>query len=126
GRSDFERATPEILPAYAWCYLNAWNRTHPVGTRLRNHLGLFDILGNAHEWCHDSKRPYCEGHCHLAIRDDEDRDPAGGRSNRVLRRSLFGDASRAVRTDAWSWNWPIYPSAENGFRVARTMPGGGR
>ena len=41
----------DLLTKYAWCVSNAWSRLHPVGTLRPNDLGLFDMHGNAWEWC---------------------------------------------------------------------------
>ena len=38
------------LREVAWFTENSGHRTHPVGQKLPNHWGLFDILGNAGEW----------------------------------------------------------------------------
>ena len=35
---------------YNWSGLNSEGRTHPVGTKKPNELGLYDVLGNATEW----------------------------------------------------------------------------
>ena len=40
---------------YAWHKLNADGHTHPVGRLRPNDFGLFDVLGNTKEWCHNPK-----------------------------------------------------------------------
>lgn len=42
----------ELAP-YAWYSNNAKRKTHEVGKRLPNSLGLYDMSGNVDEWCND-------------------------------------------------------------------------
>lgn len=50
--SDFE-----IMNSYAWTIANSNNHAHPVGLLMPNRLGLFDIQGNAFEWCANTEGP---------------------------------------------------------------------
>ncbi len=50
--SDFE-----IMNSYAWTIANSSNHAHPVGVLMPNRLGLFDIHGNAFEWCANTEEP---------------------------------------------------------------------
>ena len=48
----------ELLPRYAWYQENSTDRAWPGGSLMPNDLGLFDMLGNVYEWCHDVYRDY--------------------------------------------------------------------
>lgn len=46
---------------YAWFSENSGGETHPVGEKLPNSLGLFDMSGNGWEWCLDTWHADYEG-----------------------------------------------------------------
>lgn len=45
-----------------WCFENAEKTTHPVGEKLANELGIYDMSGNAWEWCEDNYEIYYYKH----------------------------------------------------------------
>ena len=42
----------------AWYYRNSGNKTHAVGTKKPNELGIYDMTGNVWEWCQDYEGDY--------------------------------------------------------------------
>ncbi len=53
GSDNFEEVT--------WYGGNSGQRTHPVGTKLPNELGIYDMSGNVKEWCNDWFTDYKDG-----------------------------------------------------------------
>jgi serine/threonine protein kinase/formylglycine-generating enzyme required for sulfatase activity len=47
----------DLLGRYAWYVNNSGGQAWPVGQKLPNQWGLFDILGNTWEWCDDQWGP---------------------------------------------------------------------
>lgn len=47
--------TPKTLPSYAWFLNNAEFQVWPVGLKMPNPFGLFDVHGNAMELCQDDE-----------------------------------------------------------------------
>ncbi|MBF0486683.1 MAG: SUMF1/EgtB/PvdO family nonheme iron enzyme [Nitrospirae bacterium] len=43
------------LIEYAWYDKNSWNGIHPVGQKLPNGLGIYDMSGNVNEWVDDTE-----------------------------------------------------------------------
>ncbi|HBG37161.1 MAG TPA: hypothetical protein DDW88_08865 [Treponema sp.] len=105
---------------YAWHPLNSGDnggdqnlKTHPVGQKLPNELGLHDMSGNVWEWCWDWEDDYPEG---------TQTDYKGGdvTNTRILR----GCSSFSAENGSWSiadrFNYnPDNQNYYSGFRVAR-------
>lgn len=107
----------DLMPDYAWIPRNSiLGLKHPVGTKRPNDLGLFDMYGNADEWCHDLFEPYTSGECN----DDVGGPPLTTSLTRVLRGKAAGDTPPARS----AFRQPAPPEAKMvavGFRIARTV-----
>jgi formylglycine-generating enzyme required for sulfatase activity len=87
----------ELLSKYAWFAANSGYRLSPVGAKKPNDLGLFDMYGNAMEWCDDMV--------------GTDRALRGGSAN------FRAESMSSWRNEAYAPTTRYY---SNGFRVART------
>jgi formylglycine-generating enzyme required for sulfatase activity len=112
-------ATATLLPDYG-CYTdNAGDAgTLPVGTLRPNGAGMFDMQGNAMEWCQEAVMRY---NTNLAWLDDlEDTDPLISSNNRVLRSGAWDFRAPALRC-ANRFSYPPHERSNYfGFRAART------
>jgi formylglycine-generating enzyme required for sulfatase activity len=78
------------LTDYAWYEDNSGGETHPVGQKLPNPWGLYDMHGNVWEWCQDWFDNYSGG----ILLDPQ--GPASG-STRVARGGDWGVSARSCR-----------------------------
>jgi len=68
--------------------VNSGYKTHPVGQKKPNALGLYDMHGNALEWCRD----WYDAH-YYANGKEVDPENTAKAAYRVLRSSKFSDGS---------------------------------
>lgn len=56
--SSYFHLGSNILDEIAWYSSNSALKTHPVGQKKANDLGLYDMIGNVCEWCQDSYKDW--------------------------------------------------------------------
>lgn len=109
----------QFVPEYGWHLQNANDRAWPVGTLKPNDLGLFDIYGNAWEWCQDryGKLPLASKHNPFV-----DSPKTVGQTGFVLRGGSLTNRAEVLRSAQRDFFDPLQDRNHNvGFRVARTI-----
>jgi formylglycine-generating enzyme required for sulfatase activity len=89
-------------------------RSHPVGTKAANELGIYDMSGNVYEWCSDWSCAYSSS---------SQTNPAGpsSGSGRVLRGGSWNNFARDCRSAYRFSLSPAYHGNDVGFRLASSL-----
>ncbi len=114
-KTEFNTGDGETALAEAgWYPGNANRSSHPVGGKLPNAWGLYDMHGNIYEWCLDWHKGALTGN-----------DPVGATSG--SRRHVRGgcwclDVDYANSSYRYYGGQPEFADEEFGFRLFRTVP----
>ena len=104
----------------AWYNGNSGNKTHPVGGKRANTLGLYDMSGNVLEWCFDwyNDDPTLNDNAYKS--EDIVTDPQGAASGnrRIVRGGRWRDSARACTVGIRNHGDPSGKSMYLGFRLA--------
>jgi formylglycine-generating enzyme required for sulfatase activity len=115
--------TEDLLEQYAWYTKNSGAQSMlPPGWPKPNDLGLFDMLGNALEWCQDAVVWYPQQRRSQDIGDKEDMRYIVDSQYRVLRGGGFTNPARLVRCAYRNSDGTGVLNDLVGFRPARTYP----
>jgi formylglycine-generating enzyme required for sulfatase activity len=107
---------------YAWHNSNSGKKTHPVGKLKENDWGLFDMHGNAWEWCQDNY----DGNYYKTSPKQNPPGPSGG--ERVIRGGSWFNVPAHCRSAFRNHNDPGSRHNNLSFRVVLVVssPGGVR
>lgn len=98
----------------AWYATNSANRMQNIGKKYPNELGLYDMSGNAAEWCNDIYEKYSS---------EPKVNPIGGKigKSRVVRGGSYYSVNYNVRNAYRDNFYPATKSINIGFRIAKTV-----
>jgi formylglycine-generating enzyme required for sulfatase activity len=116
GGKDEDYSGGNDIEVVAWYKNNSGGKTHPVGQKKPNGLGIYDMSGNVWEWCQDWYGDYPSGHL-IVI------DPAGPSRGvgHVFRGGSWDYIARYCRSAFRSMGAPNFMINNLGFRLAASV-----
>jgi formylglycine-generating enzyme required for sulfatase activity len=114
--------TEELLEKYACYSKNSLERWMLRGGSLKpNDFGLFDMYGNAVEWCQDQMHEYPPGNDEKPSEDREQEEDVIEQNSRILRGGSFDNHALILRSACRCRLVPSVRFNSVGFRPARTI-----
>jgi formylglycine-generating enzyme required for sulfatase activity len=112
---DYTYAGSNDIAEVAWYFENSGGKTHPVGGKKANELGIYDMSGNVREWCQDVWHGNYQG----APTDGSAWDSGGDGAFRVLRGGSWYFSPSHCRAAYRDSRYPTDRNLYHGFRLAR-------
>ena len=107
----YQYSGSNVLSDVAWYDDNSGSKTHNVGTKAPNELGIYDMSGNVWEWCQDWKGSY------IGSAQTNPKGPSSG-SYRVDRGGSWFNFAWSCRVACRYCHTPDYRYFDLGFRLA--------
>lgn len=98
-----------------WCESNSASKTHPIGEKSANKLGLHDMVGNVMEWVQDWYAPE-----YYAESPATDPQGANTSSYKVYRGGAWLSDAKQCRPAYRGFDLPNNTHDSVGFRLVRT------
>jgi formylglycine-generating enzyme required for sulfatase activity len=115
GGQNYEYAGSDNLDEVGWYWNNSNETTHPVGQKLPNGYGLYDMSGNVWEWCQDMWHDNYNG----APINGSAWTSGGEVSRRVLRGGAWSLTGFNCCSSFRDRDITAYRNINGGFRLAR-------
>ena len=119
--SRFFGNSDKMLAHYAWYESNSHERAWPVGEKKPNDFGLFDLYGNAAEWCEETNLSYRIQPGGQATTDAEDATGVWSLLSRTVRGGAYLRPPKFQRSAVRFADVPTKQNDVMGFRLARTV-----
>ena len=97
----------------AWYWQNSHRETKPVGLKMPNRLGIYDMSGNVREWCADNWHENYKGASEDGTAWLSEKD----KGIRVVRGGSWDSSVNDCRVS--NWDLSDYRSFVIGFRLSR-------
>ena len=112
GGENYTYPGSDTIGDVAWYDDNSESATHEVKTKKANGFGLYDMSGNASEWCWDWQS---------TVDSNTALTGATSGEHRILRGGSYYNSDSYAEIDNRSKNYPYSKADTNGFRVVRTV-----
>ena len=118
AKADWNNA--DETKAVAWYGANSDSKTHPVGEKRKNALGLHDMSGNVWEWCFDwyNDNPTVNDAAYTSGGFVVDPQGAASGDNRVTRGGSWYDLAKYCVVGYRYYDYPVVSGDYLGFRLA--------